>query len=91
MWAIPMDIAPRYAGSASGLMNTGSALAAIVSPLIAGYVIDQTGVWELPFLGSIILLLLGSLLAFRMRPDHELDDPMSPRVPGHVAMKKAAI
>src|SRR5258705_1718131 len=29
MWAIPMDIAPRFSGSASGLMNTGSALAAI--------------------------------------------------------------
>ena len=33
MWAIPMDIAPRFSGSASGLMNTGSALAAIISPL----------------------------------------------------------
>jgi len=75
MWAIPMDIAPRYAGSASGLMNTGSALAAIVSPLIAGYVIDKTGVWELPFLGSIALLLFGSILAFWMKPDQELDGP----------------
>ena len=72
MWAIPMDIAPKYSGTASGLMNTGSALAAIVSPVIAGYVIDQTGVWELPFLGSIALLLLGSILAFRMKPDEEL-------------------
>src|SRR5262249_48814543 len=58
MWAIPMDIAPKYSGSASGLMNTGSAFAAIVSPLIAGYVIDKTGNWELPFVGSIGLLLL---------------------------------
>jgi MFS family permease len=75
MWAIPMDIAPRHSGTASGLMNTGSALAAIISPLIAGYVIDKTGVWELPFIGSICLLLLGSVLAFWMRPDRELDDP----------------
>src|SRR5215467_1943260 len=37
-WAIPMDIAPRYSGAASGLMNVGSALAAAVSPLVAGYV-----------------------------------------------------
>src|ERR1043165_2423892 len=28
-WAIPMDIAPRYSGFASGFMNSGSALAAI--------------------------------------------------------------
>jgi MFS family permease len=73
MWAIPMDIAPRFSGSASGLMNTGSALAAIISPLIAGYVIDKTGNWELPFLGSIGLLLLGSVLAFWMKPGEELD------------------
>ena len=73
MWAIPMDIAPRYSGTASGLMNSGSALAAIISPVIAGYVIDLTGIWELPFIGSIVLLLLGAMLAFKMRPDEELD------------------
>jgi len=72
MWAIPMDIAPRFSGSASGLMNTGSALAAIVSPLVFGYVIDKTGNWTLPFLGSIGLLLLGAMLAFWMKPDLEL-------------------
>ncbi len=79
MWAIPMDIAPKYSGTASGLMNTGSALAAIVSPVIAGYIIDKTGVWELPFIGSIVLLLLGAMLAFRMRPDEELTIPAQGR------------
>ena len=39
MWAIPMDIAPKYAGTASGIMNSGSALAAIISPVIGGYLI----------------------------------------------------
>jgi MFS family permease len=77
MWAIPMDIAPRFSGSASGLMNTGSAFAAIVSPLIAGYVIDRTGNWELPFVGSIVLLLIGSMMAFRMKPNEGLDGPLS--------------
>lgn len=72
MWAIPMDIAPRFAGSASGLMNTGSALAAIISPLIFGYIIDKTGNWELPFAGSIGLLLFGAVLAFWMKPEEQL-------------------
>src|SRR6266481_6347832 len=72
MWAIPMDIAPRFSGSASGLMNSGSALAAILSPLIFGYVIDRTGNWELPFLGSIGLLVLGSIAAFWMKPGEKL-------------------
>lgn len=72
MWAIPMDIAPRYAGSASGLMNVGSALAAAVSPLIAGYVIQKTNNWNLPFLGSIGLLLSGAVLAYWMKPNEAL-------------------
>ncbi len=69
MWAIPMDVAPAYSGTASGLMNTGSALAAILSPLVFGVVIDATGDWTLPFLGTIGLMLAGTLAAFRMRPD----------------------
>jgi MFS transporter, ACS family, glucarate transporter len=71
MWAIPMDIAPAFSGIASGLMNTGSALAAIVSPLAFGLVIDQTGDWSLPFIGTIGLMLAGTVAAFWMRPDRK--------------------
>jgi MFS family permease len=69
MWAIPMDIAPAYSGTASGLMNTGSAAAAILSPLAFGYIADLTGNWHLPFAGSLALLLTGALLAPFMRPE----------------------
>src|SRR5579875_3816760 len=69
MWAIPMDIAPRFSGSASGIMNTGSALAAIISPVVFGAVIDATGNWSLPFYGTMALLLVGCVAAFTMRPD----------------------
>jgi MFS family permease len=69
MWTIPMDIAPNFAGSASGIMNTGSPLAAIVSPIVFGYVIDKTGNWNLPFSGSIAILLIGSIVAFWMKPE----------------------
>ena len=72
MWAIPMDIAPQYSGVASGLMNVGSAFAAIVSPVVAGLVIDTTGNWMLPFIGSMVLMLLGAVLAFRMHPEQPL-------------------
>ncbi len=73
MWAIPMDIAPSYSGTASGLMNTGSAAAAILSPLAFGYVADITGDWHLPFYGSLTLLLVGALLAFAMHPERSFD------------------
>jgi len=69
MWAIPMDIAPQFSGSASGLMNVGSPLAAIISPLVFGFVIDKTGNWNLPFLGSIAVLFFGLAMAFWMKPD----------------------
>jgi MFS family permease len=74
-WAIPMDIAPRYSGFASGFMNSGSALAAIVSPLIGGYIIDKTGNWSATFIAGIALLLFGTILAFWMKLDEELEDP----------------
>ena len=41
MWSIPMDIAGKFSGTAAGMMNTGSALAAILSPIAFGYIIDS--------------------------------------------------
>jgi MFS family permease len=80
IWAVPMDIAPKYSGMASGLMNTGSAVAAIVSPLAFGYIVQVTGGWSVPFYGSVGLLLVGTVLAFTMRPDRKfVDEPELPR------------
>jgi MFS family permease len=73
IWAVPMDIAPKYSGSASGMMNFGFGIAGIISPFVFGYLIDFTGSWTLPFAGSICLLLLGAGLAFLMRPDRPFE------------------
>jgi MFS family permease len=77
MWAIPMDIAPKYAGTASGMMNTGSAFAAIVSPVVFGYIVDKTGHWTWPFVGSMALMLFGAALTFAMRPDQPLAEDVA--------------
>jgi MFS family permease len=69
VWAVPMDIAPDYAGTASGFMNFGFGLAGIISPVVFGAIIDASGSWSLPFFCSVALLLVGAALAFRMRPD----------------------
>ena len=69
IWSVPMDIAPQHAGTASGMMNFGFGLAGIISPVFFGVLIDATGSWALPFVGSIVLLLIGALLALRLRPD----------------------
>jgi len=36
--------------------------------------VDWTGNWQLPFLASLGLLLVGSLLAFRMHPEVAFED-----------------
>ncbi|QPF83015.1 MFS transporter [Bradyrhizobium genosp. L] len=84
MWSIPMDIAAKYSGTAAGIMNTGSALAAIVSPLVAGFVIDATGNWYLPFLMSMGFLLLGGVSAFLMHPERPFEDAEGLVAPGKV-------
>lgn len=77
IWSIPMDIAPQYAGTGSGLMNTGSAVAAIVSPLAFGLIVDLTGSWVLPFAVSIALLLLGCAMAFTKHPERRFAETES--------------
>lgn len=81
IWSVPMDIAPQYAGTASGLMNTGSAAAAIVSPLVFGYIVDKTNDWHLPFYGSVGLLLIGTLLSFTMHPERKFVDAPATTAP----------
>ncbi|ANF59197.1 MFS transporter [Halotalea alkalilenta] len=73
MWAVPMDIANDRAGTASGIMNGTAATATIISPVLAGYLIDQTGNWSLPFLISIGVLACGVLLTFTMKPQRAFD------------------
>jgi MFS family permease len=78
IWSVPMDIAPRYAGTASGMMNFGFAAAGLISPWSFGYLVDRTGSWVVPFIASIVLLLLGAVLASRLRPDLPfVDEPVN--------------
>jgi MFS family permease len=78
MWAIPMDIAPKYSGTAAGLMNTGSALAAILSPLVAGLVTDFSGNNQLPFMLAIGVLMLGAVGSFLMHPEKQFAEDAIP-------------
>jgi MFS family permease len=74
IWAMPMDITPEYSGSASGFMNFGFGVAGIISPVVFGYAIDLTGRWDVPFIGSLAVLLVGALLAPLCRPGDRFVD-----------------
>jgi MFS family permease len=74
LWSVPMDIAPDYAGTASGIMNFGFGVAGLISPSSFGYLVDRTGSWVVPFIGSVVLLLVGAVFAVRLRPDLPFED-----------------
>jgi MFS family permease len=67
LWAIPMDVAPTWSGVASGMMNTGFAVAGILSPIVVGAVVDATGGFALAFGISIAILLGATVVAGVMR------------------------
>lgn len=73
LWAIPMDVAPEWAGTASGMMNTGFGIAGIVSPILFGALVDATG-WQWPFAASILLLAAAAVTAAVMKPTRVLPE-----------------
>jgi MFS family permease len=82
LWAIPMDVAPTWSGTASGMMNTGFGVAGIISPIVVGAMVDWTGGFAWPFGLSIGILVAATVLAGIMRPKSV--DPLVPaeeRVP----------
>ncbi|MDQ2858530.1 MAG: MFS transporter [Candidatus Eremiobacteraeota bacterium] len=61
-WAVSMDLGGRYyAGTVSGIMNTGFGVAGIISPFVFGYLADTTGGWTTGFMLGSGILLLGAL------------------------------
>jgi len=77
VWVVPMDIAPEFAGTASGIINCGSALAGLVSPILFGYIVDMSDSWIAPFYGSVALLLGGALMACYIHPELTLNRLMA--------------
>jgi MFS family permease len=80
LWAIPMDVAPTWSGVASGMMNTGFAVAGIVSPIVIGALVDATGGFAIPFGISIGILVAAAILAGVMRPK-KIDPIALPELP----------
>lgn len=74
IWAVPMDVSPQHVGLAAGMMNAGSAIAGILSPVVFGFVIDWTQNWTLPFVGSIGILLAGAIASFWIKPQRPVAD-----------------
>jgi sugar phosphate permease len=71
-WAVPMDVGGEFSGTVTGVMNMAGALAASVSPIIFGFLV-QKGFWIVPFVISAGVLLTGALIwAFLINPDQSV-------------------
>jgi sugar phosphate permease len=60
-WAVPMDVGGEYSGTVSGVMNMAGSLAASLSPILFGALV-QRGFWITPFFISAGVLVTGALI-----------------------------
>jgi sugar phosphate permease len=60
-WAVPMDVGGEFSGTVSGVMNMAGSLAASLSPIIFGSLV-QRGFWIAPFFITAGVLLTGALI-----------------------------
>lgn len=84
LWALPMDIAPEFAGTAGGMMNTGFGIAGTVAPVVFGWLISATHAWLVPFTVTALLLVVGALATLAIDPNRRVslaDVPRAVRVP----------
>src|SRR2546427_12990310 len=54
-----MDVGGKHAGTLSGTMNMMGNLGGALSPVVIGYVYDQTHSWQIPFYVSCVIYLMG--------------------------------
>lgn len=66
-WAIAMDIGGDNAGTVAGLMNTCANIGGLLSPLVFGILVQETGSWTLPFVVSSVLMVIGAFLVWGIR------------------------
>lgn len=64
-WALPLDIAAEYAGSASSLMNMCGNIGGAISPTMLAYLVKGYG-WNVPFFFASALCLVAALLFFKI-------------------------
>ena len=79
-----MDVGGEYSGTVSGVMNMAGSLAASISPIIFGALV-QRGFWITPFFISAGVLLTGALIwAFLIDPETSVVERQIPRIPNLV-------
>jgi ACS family glucarate transporter-like MFS transporter len=67
-WSIPVEMNTRLAGSISSIMNFGGNFGGFFSPMVAGFLVERTADWSLPFYTAAIGCFLGAIVLGLMVP-----------------------
>ena len=77
-WAVPMDVGGEYSGTVTGVMNMAGSLAASLSPIVFGFLV-QNGSWITPFFITAGVLLSGALIwTFLINPEMSVVEAENP-------------
>jgi MFS transporter, ACS family, glucarate transporter len=66
-WASTIDLAPRHAGTLSGIMNTGANVGGTLSPTLTPWLAEQFG-WNVSLGFAAAIAAIGGLLWLLVRP-----------------------
>jgi MFS transporter, ACS family, glucarate transporter len=66
-WASTIDLAPRHAGTLSGVMNTGANIGGTLSPTLTPWLAEQFG-WNVSLGFAAAIAAIGGLLWLLVRP-----------------------
>ena len=67
-----LDVARKYAGTVTGLMNSIVQLGSFLSSVLFGYLVKGTGSYDFPLIPMAVLLALGAMLWLKIDPTEEL-------------------
>lgn len=70
-WAAATDLGRNFSGTVSGWMNLWGNIGALISPLLAGIVVDQLG-WSMTLQLLIVPAVIAAILWFFVKPDKPL-------------------
>jgi MFS transporter, ACS family, glucarate transporter len=73
-WTACMEVGDRYVGTIAGTMNMMGNLGGFVSPIVLGYIVDQTGNWNVTFYVTAAIYAIGALCWYAVDPVTPLEE-----------------
>ena len=71
-WAVCLDVGVEHAGVVTGAMNTVGNIGGVLTPIVAGFIVDRTGSWSLVLYVTAALYAVGAAAWLRIDPSAKL-------------------